>query len=471
MGRQFDVVRGPGKTLHLVSTRYYQLDDKGAVLVDEAVGDEQSGALFFPPAIAVGDDATVHLITRHAGNFESGFALRYRRRSAAGTWDRDYPVTSPVKRNYVVGAAWLKGGQVVLMSSQGGSNVWGDLHLWQAGASAASKLGTISGIWRADCDARLRGGGAILRLSSGKPDPGGTGAYLLWGAAGPQVVTNLRANSHLHKGTGRSGFADLYVDAKGTTHFSYGAEQAVLYNQYDASGAKRFSNDKELFSNLGSWHLKTGLSAVAASDDGKHVVVVALRTDGSKAAGDCDLLVARSSDGGQTFGAPLDLKKKTHGGEGRLRPKLVAIGSTFYLFYYDKALSAPSLATLTLPVDADGDGHDASADCDDTDPKVHPGAEERCNGVDDDCDGQTDEGCAKDAGTPDASATSDGSSPRDAATRDGSAADATSADVGAAPQHSISGGCGCQTASTRGAPLPLLILLAWLALRASSLLL
>jgi hypothetical protein len=37
------------------------------------------------------------------------------------------------------------------------------------------------------------------------------------------------------------------------------------------------------------------------------------------------------------------------------------------------------------------------SDCDDGDPQVHPGAEEYCNGVDDDCDGQLDEDEAVDA--------------------------------------------------------------------------
>lgn len=60
----------------------------------------------------------------------------------------------------------------------------------------------------------------------------------------------------------------------------------------------------------------------------------------------------------------------------------------------------------TLYVDADGDGFGvgegtaacagsvgyaaASGDCDDTDPSVHPGAAEACNGHDDDCDGVVD---------------------------------------------------------------------------------
>ena len=44
-----------------------------------------------------------------------------------------------------------------------------------------------------------------------------------------------------------------------------------------------------------------------------------------------------------------------------------------------------------LGVDADGDGVDAADDCDDADAAVYPDAPERCNGLDDDCDGEIDE--------------------------------------------------------------------------------
>ena len=52
-----------------------------------------------------------------------------------------------------------------------------------------------------------------------------------------------------------------------------------------------------------------------------------------------------------------------------------------------------SAFVVAINVDVDGDGFPACEDCDDGDQDVYPGADELCDSVDNDCDGEIDEGC------------------------------------------------------------------------------
>jgi MYXO-CTERM domain-containing protein len=65
------------------------------------------------------------------------------------------------------------------------------------------------------------------------------------------------------------------------------------------------------------------------------------------------------------------------------------------------ALGLILVPTTALAVDADGDGEDSvdtgGVDCNDLDASVHTEAEEVCNGRDDNCDGDIDEGFDADA--------------------------------------------------------------------------
>ncbi len=55
--------------------------------------------------------------------------------------------------------------------------------------------------------------------------------------------------------------------------------------------------------------------------------------------------------------------------------------------------SVTNLGTIVVCPDADGDGYAADTDCNDNNPTTHPGAEELCDGFDNNCDGAVDEGC------------------------------------------------------------------------------
>jgi PKD repeat protein len=63
-------------------------------------------------------------------------------------------------------------------------------------------------------------------------------------------------------------------------------------------------------------------------------------------------------------------------------------------YYQDADGDGYGNASVTLEACAQPPGYVANAsDCDDSDPSQHPGAQEICNGEDDDCDGQIDESC------------------------------------------------------------------------------
>ena len=66
--------------------------------------------------------------------------------------------------------------------------------------------------------------------------------------------------------------------------------------------------------------------------------------------------------------------------------------SSFFACDGDKEVCTTDTASVVVNTDGDGDGFDNESDCNDLDATINPGAEELCDNLDNNCDGQIDEG-------------------------------------------------------------------------------
>lgn len=349
---QFDAAIDSNGVIHLIADQYYQFDLAGRQLTAEAQAQDLQGfSLSYPPAISLDPQGNAHMLIRGQGSFDGGFDIRYHLRKADGTWPssrHNYPLGNIEKRNYVVGLAALSEDEVYAHTSAGGQNIWGNLRFWAPGENPAQLLGNWSGIWRADLDTRMRAYNGKVYFASANAYTSNA-VYFSMASGGPNLFSDLQRNVHSHqRGTDKKGNPDFSIDQSGAAHLVYGAEQEVYYNQYLANGNKVYPVDQRILNGLGSWLLKFGISAIGASADGSKILVAGLKTNGDKEANHAKIVLTYSLDSGKTWSDMMETGQTTHGGEGRMRPRVLAYRNKFAILYFDSRNIGISMAIIDI---------------------------------------------------------------------------------------------------------------------------
>ena len=355
---QIDAAIDPAGVIHMICEQYYQFDLSGQLLSAESEAqDRLQGSLTYPPALSLDPVGNVHVLLREpAGDhiFDDGQWITYRVRDSDGNWledSRNYLLGDPVGRNNLLGLVAVSEDEVYAHHGvvNDTSNVWGNVRFLKLGDRAADSLGEWSGIWRADLGTRMlkhenrvhfASANAFLRKQ----------VFFSRADASDELLTDLKRNAQAHESgeNDKRGSPDIAVDQSGAAHIIYGAREEVYYNRYTANGGKVFLEDQAILGDLGTWHLSFGMASIAVSDDGEKILVLGLKTNGHKEANDSKIVLTYSLDGGETWSEQIETGQITHGGEGRMRPRLLTYQDKFIVLYYDSKENWMSMVTVNM---------------------------------------------------------------------------------------------------------------------------
>lgn len=340
-GNTPDIVvdRNSGKVHILIMDNkvvYVVTDRDGNKLSQEDIPNTSGviGKYRFGATIAVERDGTPHVAYhRHIGN--DYYDAFYTYQSGSG-WKSPLQFASNIWRGYAIRMAIDDDGDVHLV--QGIPDVVG-----QVGGTATyyrikdgKIVQTIAGLqkWRIEQHVEIDTyGDNDVHIVLSRPDNNGKVYYHYSTDNGNSFTGPIDLRNG--NGAGRPGSADVFTDLFGTAHFVYGTgeDQALNINPsvryHRRQGGPNKIRDVQVTDpgELLPWHLSTGIGTVAASDNGRQIVVAYVTTDGG------ELRARFSSDQGATWSSPTILASQAGCCETRDKPVVRANGRRFYLVY------------------------------------------------------------------------------------------------------------------------------------------
>lgn len=350
--------------LHIVSVTnepgggvlYSVLDSIGNVitssyLIQKTVGD--SGKYWFGPAIDLDQSGNPNVLFRqHPKEYDKYFYDVYYTRLINGQWSNYVRVSVNQRRGYMARLILDNTNTVhTAVGFQRENYFWGGVHYNRVfdGSLVAGKNYEITTVerdeWRPDDRvAMAMSPDGKINLVLGCPGINGNRegriTYYISNNGGDSF--KWIADIHTADCHDRNGAPDIFADKAGNMHFSFGTvadlavndKPSIRYVKYDSKGIQRINIPVTKPGDIDGW--KWGISSVAASDDGKYVVIIFVKAPGK------ELYAVMSKDGGYTWSDKVLLDDYCggywNGWDGRDLPVIRAYRNHFYAVYpkYDR---------------------------------------------------------------------------------------------------------------------------------------
>ncbi|MDZ7266756.1 MAG: PKD domain-containing protein [candidate division KSB1 bacterium] len=316
-----------------------ELNASGAIIKKENVSvaaADKEGGFRFGATVAIDPTTGLpHLCYREPLGSDM-YSIHYTRKRSEGSWTSPLEIASNLRRAYSVRMEVDSKGVVHVVHGYATQDVFGEANYLRIVNGAEDKFIPALNPYRVDDRVEIAvGGDDVVNIVLNRPDDLDSGGPVTYYRSTDGGNSLVKIGDIHHAGAqGRNGNADVYADQAGNVHFVYGSARDQAHAGTQSVRYARFRNGSKVRDvvvtkqgELHDWHQNLGVGSVAASNDGKNVVVVYNLGDG-------DALFARlSQNEGQTWGAPVQLASQSGGSESRDKHVVRAAGKTFYLAY------------------------------------------------------------------------------------------------------------------------------------------